>query len=50
MHYPTDAFGKWPWSTTIQPKGSLYGVKLGQREDLSRLDVETMRKYYGCVD
>jgi len=46
MHYSEDAFGKWPWSTTITPKKK--GVEIGQRKHLSTLDAATINKLYNC--
>ena len=48
MHYSSTAFGNWPWSTTIEPKNG--DAEIGQRDHLSKLDAETMKKYYNCMD
>lgn len=45
MHYQSLAFSK-NGKPTIIPKHR--GVKIGQREGLSPIDISEIRKYYGC--
>jgi hypothetical protein len=46
MHYEPTAFGK-EGKITIIPK--VKGVKIGQREGFSHIDIYTINKYYDCV-
>jgi len=46
MHYPKDAFTKWPWQQSIVPKQR--GAKIGNRKHLSEGDIAEMNKYYDC--
>jgi hypothetical protein len=46
MHYGPTAFGVYWNSITIQPKTP--GVQIGQRDGLSKLDIEKMNRHYGC--
>lgn len=44
MHYGEGSFGKWPWSTTIQPRKA--GVSIGQRKKLSAQDAAQINRWY----
>lgn len=46
MHYPSNAFSA-NGQATILPKQS--GVSIGNKQVLSRSDVEAVRKLYNCV-
>lgn len=45
MHYPKKAFSK-NGKATITTKNSLYDNKIGQRDGLSRRDIEEIQQYY----
>jgi hypothetical protein len=49
MHYRVDSFAKAPFLHTLEPVHTPKpGVKLGQREALSELDIRKVNKHYGC--
>jgi len=45
MHYGDNSFSK-NGKPTIVPKEP--GVVIGQRKELSKIDILELRKYYGC--
>ena len=46
MHYGAYDFSYKPSEPVISPKR--HGVKVGQREKLSDIDITEIRNYYGC--
>src|SRR4051812_8465005 len=46
MHYKSTAFSKDDNKITIGPLKP--GVKIGQRDSLSKADIRKMNKHYGC--